>query len=315
MFVTWTLAAYALAYWMIALYRRTVGPVTTASITLSIAYMHLLFSMSPFWTATPAVSWPQLAALVGVASLLWAACAAVIAASPADPKIALPLQGNAAVLSIITSLMAWASQSTPGQGDWSLAALLIAASTWFVLWRGRLAEIAWHAGAWNLLAAWLLAIRLHFGTGADRLDLYVIPFGTYLILAGHRWADQDQMRSARLGWWSGLIVLLTPCFILYWTRSPGMHHIVLLIVECVAAALWGLIRRIRAYVSAGFAYLVLLTVASWFRHVNDVAGTISALSLGVALFVWVYYWLTHREKIDNWLLRVSGAWRAWRAWR
>jgi hypothetical protein len=232
-----------------------------------------------------------------------------------QPSLAYPLQANAATLSLLTSIAAWSSHNTVQQGDWSLLGLLIAASIWFILWRQQLAEITWHIGVWNLLAAWTLAIQLHFGTSSERFDLYIIPFGTYLILAGHRWAEQDQMRSARVAWWAGLAVVLTPCFVLYWTRSPGMHHIVLLIVECVAATLWGLIRRIRAYVSAGFAYLVLLTVASWFRHVNDIAGTISALATGVALFVWVYYWLTHREKIDNWLLRVSGAWRAWRAWR
>jgi hypothetical protein len=314
-FITWTLAAYGVAYSLIALYRRTSLTVTTASVTLTVSYLHLLLSISPFWSAAPAISWPQFAALAGGAGIAWATLAAILESRLQQQPLAFPLQGNAAALSILASIAAWASQSTSGQGDWSLLALLAAASIWFVLWRQRLAETTWHAGAWNLLAAWVLAIRLHFGTGVDRLDIYIIPFGTYLILAGHRWADQDQMRSARTAWWAGLAVILTPCFALYWTHSTGMHHVVLLIVECVAATLWGLIRRIRAYVSAGFAYLVLLSVASWFRHVNDVAGTISALAVGVALFIWVYYWLTHREKIDNWLLRVSGAWRAWRAWR
>ena len=119
----------------------------------------------------------------------------------------------------------------------------------------------------------------------------------------------DQMQTARMAWWAGLACALGTCFVLYWTRAAGAHHILLLIAECVAATLWGVIRRIRAYVSAGFAFLVLLTVASWFRHVNDIASTISALAIGVTLFICVYYWLTHRAKIEAWLLRASGACR------
>ena len=313
-FITWTLCAYGLAYSAIAVYRRTQGTVASASLTLTAGYLHGLFALT-YWTTPAALSWPRFAVFVALAAVLWTVVAWLIVRRFAAPEIAKPLQGIAAGLALLAAVAGFANAVLPGEGDWSLAALIGAGAVWIGLWRQDLPEACWHVGAWNLLAAWAIAIHLHFGGGIERADLTLIPFGLYLLLAGHRSAERDQMQHARMAWWAGLIVTLGPCFVLYWTRAAGMHHIVLLLGECVAASLWGVVLRIRAYVSAGFAFLVLLMVASWFRHVNDIASTVSALAIGVTLFICVYYWLTHRERIETWLLRASGAWRAWSTWR
>ncbi len=313
--ITWTIAAYGAAYAAIALYRRTPVTLAAASITLTAAYLHGLIAQTAYWSAEATLSWQRFSALVVVAGIVWSVIGWLIVRRFQAPEHARPLQVIAALLAVVAAMWAVGSGPSGPDGDWRLAALAGGGAVWITLWAQECVEVCWHIGAWNLLAAWGLAIGLHLGGAADRMDLYIVPAGAYLLIAGHRSAERDQIQAARAAWWAGLVVMLGSCFILYWTRAAGGHHNLLLISECVVATLWGVIRRIRAYVSAGFGFLVLLTVASWFRHVNDIAGTISALAIGVALFVYVYYWLTHRERIENWLLRASGAWRSWQAWR
>ena len=111
-----------------------------------------------------------------------------------------------------------------------------------------------------------------------------------------------------------MLLTLTPTFLAY-RHAPGSWHMLLLLGECLAAALWGIAQRIRAFVSAGLLFAGLYAASAAAGFLPGTWGTLISLLVGVGLFIAGFYALMHREAVRRGLAFLEGQWQAWQAWR
>lgn len=315
--ITWTLTAYGAAYAVIALTRRTQVTFSVASVTLTLAYLHGLLCVSPLWGSAsgPVYPWPQISLMAIGAGYVWLASGWLLGSRGERADLARPLLALSGCLALLSGALAFATHGPGAPSTWSVMTLFCAATIWLGLWHRTTQPVWWHAAAWNLLAGWYLSVIDLMGYHDSLLDLYLIPFGIYILLTGHRIGSSEPMWRSKYLWGAGLLVCMAPALMRYWDAPRPGYHVALLVAECVLATLWGIFRRIRVYAGLGFVVLVLLTVSSWFRYVhNDFAGPISALIAAIALFVAGFYALTRRARLEAWLARI-GSWTQGQTWR
>lgn len=120
--------------------------------------------------------------------------------------------------------------------------------------------------------------------------------------------------QAQTFWRLGLLVTLTPAFLAHWTHAPGWHA-ALLLAECVVYVLWGVWQRIRAFVAAGLAAIMLYAASVSLGALPDTVTTIVALLVGVGLFVFGFYALTHQEEMKRLAANLHRRWAVWHSWR
>jgi hypothetical protein len=107
---------------------------------------------------------------------------------------------------------------------------------------------------------------------------------------------------------------MTPAFLSYW-RGESPLHTVLLLVECLFAVLWGVGQRIRAFVCGGLGFAAAFAGSQVVGHLPEFWGTLAALVIGVSLFIFGFYALTNRERLQRWAASCEARWHAWLAWR
>ncbi len=170
--------------------------------------------------------------------------------------------------------------------------LIWAAGIWFGLWALDQGEYCLHVGAGNLLGAWGFTIYHTLGAEMNLLDIYLLPFGLYLLLFGHILSRRLKQTEAQTTWGAGLLVSLTPALLTRWMPAPNWHA-ALLLAECVGFVLWGVAQRIRVFVAAGLGTVTIYAASVLIGTLPDTVTTILALLAGVGLFVFGFYALTH----------------------
>ncbi len=315
--ITLTLAAYGAAYAALAVARRTPETVALGALTLTGAYLHHLLTRTPLLYPHPdlaPLSWPRFAFLAAQSGVFWFLVGWHVHRRWQRSDLAGPLLNLSGWLGLFSAVVGVLAARTPGEGSWSILTLAWAGAICFGLWLLENHEGWLHAGIWNLLAAWGLILYDHFGPDVQTLDLYLLPVGLYLILIGHREGHRQTSEQAQSFWWTGLLVILTPAFLAY-RYGDVPWHTVLLLVECLAAVLWGIGQRIRAFVYAGLAFTAAFAASTIEGHLPEEIGTLAALLIGVGLFVVGFYLLTHREVMRKWAAILTAQWQAWQAWR
>jgi len=92
--------------------------------------------------------------------------------------------------------------------DLGILTLVSAAAIWFCHWTLDQGEICLHVGTGNLLVAWCVIIYRTLGAEINLLDVYLLPFGLYLLLLGHlisrRQKQKEAQTSGEWGCWCRL---------------------------------------------------------------------------------------------------------------
>jgi hypothetical protein len=172
-----------------------------------------------------------------------------------------------------------------------------------------------HMAAAAFLIAHGLFVFDHIDMHAGVLDLYLIPLGVYLVVLGHFSDRRGRADEAQALWWTGLLTVVGPTFTAFWTNfaSGGTSlHALLLVVECVGAVTWGVMRRIRAYVVIGVGFAVAFAAVVGAATVKHVWVGSIALAAGLAMLATVYCLSTRGPEAREWLRRATTEWRAWR---
>ena len=162
--------------------------------------------------------------------------------------------------------------------------------------------------------AWCLTIYHTLGAEMNLLDVYLLPFGLYLLLLGHLIGRRQKQKEAQAFWGMGLLVTLTPALLTRWTHAPGWHT-ALLLSECVVCVLWGVAQRIRVFAAAGLGTILLYAASVTLGTLPDTITTILALLAGVGLFVFGFYALTHQESMKRLAASIQQRWTIWHSWR
>ena len=74
-------------------------------------------------------------------------------------------------------------------------------------------------------------------------------------------------------------------------------------------------QRIRAFVTAGLAVIVLYAASVSLGALPDTVTTVLALLTGVGLFVFGFYALTHQETMKRLAAKLQQKWAVWHSWR
>jgi hypothetical protein len=311
--VTTLLTAFGILYAAIAATRRTPRTVAACALTLTGAYLNHLLAQTSLLPATPAtLSLPHFAFLSVQAGLVWLGLGWHLRRLQQRADLAAPLLILAGSLSLASALLALLTVQTVGQGAWSILTLGWTGAVWFGLWLLESGESCLHIGVVSLLTAWSLVLY-HYAP-ATPLDIYVLPVGLYLVTLGHRASHRARMEQAHALWWAGLLLTLTPTFYAY-QQAPGSWHTLLLLAECLGATLWGIGRRIRAFVYAGLTFAGLYAASAVAGYLPGTWATLISLLFGVGLFVAGFYALMHRESVRRSMMFLEAQWRAWQAWR
>jgi hypothetical protein len=313
--VTATFAAYGIAYLAWTAARKTPTPLAAGATALTFAYLNLLLTRTPALASGHAtLSWPLFAFLAVQAALVWIAIGALVKNFRKDAVLAAPLLGMAQVMALFSAVCAVISLQEPQQGALGILTLVWAAGIWFGLWALDQGEICLHVGTGNLLVAWCVTIYHTMGVEMDLLDVYLLPFGLYLLLMGHLLSRRQKQHEAQTFWGMGLLVTLTPALLTRWMHAPGWHA-ALLLSECVVCVLWGVAQRIRVFVAGGLGTILLYAASVSLGILPDILTTILALVGGVGLFIFGFYALTHQETMKRLAAAIQQRWTVWHSWR
>ncbi|MCW3096015.1 MAG: hypothetical protein JWL77_1633 [Chthonomonadaceae bacterium] len=313
--VTATFAAYGVAYLAWTAVRKTPTPLAAGATALTLAYLNLLLTRTPVLASGHAtLSWPLFAFLAVQGALVWIAIGALLKNMRKDSILAAPLLGLAQAIALFSAVCAVISLQEPQQGALGILTLVWAAGIWFGLWALDQGEICLHVGTGNLLVAWCVTIYHTMGVEIDLLDVYLLPFGLYLLLMGHLLSRRQKQNEAQTFWGVGLLVTLTPALLTRWMHAPGWHA-ALLLSECVVCVLWGVAQRIRVFVAGGLGTILLYAASVSLGILPDILTTVLALVAGVGLFVFGFYALTHQEMMKRLAAAIQQRWTVWHSWR
>ena len=313
--VTITLATYGAAYLVVAAMRKAPKTLAAGAAVLTCSYLNLLLSRTPMLSQSAStLSWPLFALLLVQAAWVWLGLGALLKRRAGTAHFVAPALTPVPFIALLSAVCALYSIRTPGQGVYGILTLVCAGGIWFGLWALDQGETCLHVGTGNLLAAWCLTIYDVFGVEATLLDIYLLPFGLYLLLIGHRVSRRQRNKEAQAFWWMGMLVTLTPALLTRWSNAPGWHVAVLL-SECIVYVLWGIAQRIRVFVAAGLGTVLLYAASMSLGILPDAVTTILALLAGVGLFVFGFYALTHRETMKRLAAALQQRWAVWHSWR
>lgn len=304
-----TLAVYGAVYAVYAFRRRTPRSVCLAASTLAAAYLCYLLPQA----AVHAISWPRCAFLGIQSGVVWLIVGTHLKRNCDRCDLAVPLLWLARIVAGICAGAALCSVETPGQGAWTILTLAWCGAICFGMWLLEEGVLWLHAGTWSLLAAWALIVR-HWGGNMSTLDAYLLPIGLYLITIGQAVSRREERAASQAFWWAGVLLMMTPAFFAYWQHA-GAWHTILLLTECLAALLWGIAQRIRAFVYASLGFAAAYSASASVGHLPETWGTVISLLIGVGLFVAGFYALTHREVVQRAIASAERTWRRWQEWR
>ena len=312
---TATLAAYGVAYlaWMAV--RKTALPLIAGATTLTLAYLNLLLSKTPAIAAEHStLSWPLFAFLSIQAALVWMGIGAFLKKAHPDKTLASPLLHLTQAIALFSAVSALLCLQEPHPSVLVILTLVMAAGVWFGLWALDQGDPCIHIGTGNLLVAWGLTVYQTMGAELDLLDVYLLPFGLYLLLMGHLLSRRRKQSEAQTFWGIGLLVTLTPALLTRWMHAPGWHA-ALLLSECIVCVLWGVAQRIRVFVAGGLGTILLYAASLSLGILPDTLTTLLALLAGVGLFIFGFYALTHQERMKQLAAKIQQRWTVWHSWR
>ncbi|MCW3054117.1 MAG: hypothetical protein JWN14_3287, partial [Chthonomonadales bacterium] len=313
--VTITLAAYGVAYLVWMAVRKTWIPLVAGATTLTLAYLNLLLSKTPAIAAEHStLSWPLFAFLSIQAALVWLGIGAFLKKVHPDKTLASPLLHLTQAIALFSAISAILCLQTLHPGIQVILTLVMAAGIWFGLWALDEGDLCIHIGTVNLFVAWGLTIYQTMGAELDLLDVYLLPFGLYLLLMGHLLSRRQKQSEAQTFWGIGMLVTLTPALLTRWMHAPGWHA-ALLLSECVVCVLWGISQRIRVFVAGGLGTILLYAASVSLGILPDTLTTILALFAGVGLFIFGFYAVTHQEMMKQLAAKIQQRWTIWHSWR
>lgn len=311
--VTGTLALYGAAYFTLARVRALPVSVVGASLW-TLAYLNLLLSKTVWFVhGSPALTWPLFAFLFLPSALVWTGVGILLkrrAQSPAHTHTILTLAQAIALFSAVVACL----HLTEQQSLFNILTLVWVGGIWFAHWLLDQGEICLHLGTFNLLIAWCVTLYHLLGAHTSLLDLYLLPFGVYLLLVGHQVSRRGKPQEAQTFWWIGLLTGLTPTLLTRWMHAPGWHAS-LLVGECTVCVLWGISHRIRAFVAAGLGTITIYATSVALGILPDAIATILTLLTGIGLFVFGFYALTHQKAIKRLMTTLQQRWTLWHTWR
>ena len=313
--VTSTLAAYGVAYVALTFRKRSPRTLAVGASVLTLAYLNLLLSRTPVLaTGFADLSWPLFSFLFVQAALTWSVIGIALKRLGADKTLTAPIFVLTQAVALASGVSGIWSLFAPAQGALGILTLVWAAGIWFGMWALDQGDLCLHVGTGNLLAVWCATIYHMMGTDVKLLDIYLLPFGIYLMGMGHIVSRRQKGSEAQMFWGLGLLVTLTPALLTRWMHAPGWHAAVLM-AECIVCVLWGVAQRIRIFVGIGLGTILLYTASITLGIVPDTFTTILALSAGVGLFVFGFYALTHKETMKRMAAAMQHRWSVWHSWR
>ncbi len=226
-----------------------------------------------------------------------------------------PLTQLAAAAASISAVTALLVASQPGEGLYSILALMESGAVFASLAILKLGEIYAHGAFACWFLAYGLALYDKVGLDSGNLDYFMIPFALYLLALSHFATRREAADSAAHLWWMGLLALFTPTYIAFYTHyveGGSPVHALLLVVECVGAVAWGIAHRIKAFVLSGTAFSLAFAATLGSGVVVEIWTGLIAVSVGVVLLAFVFYVSLHQEAIRNWLQRFNREWSRWR---
>ena len=308
---TLTLLCYGAMYGLVTWFRQTPKMVFACAATLTGAYIHSLLARTDLPHLPGAISWPHFAFLAIQAGAFWLAAGWNVRRRFNRPELAAPLLLLAGMVALGAAWIALVHVQTPNEGRWTILTLAWGGAVWFGLWMLETGEICLHAGAWNLLIAWMLLVYDRYGANRDALDIHLLPIAAYLLALGFREGRRQHLDRAQGFWVTGWLLLLTPPFLAYW-QGGAAWHTPLFLIECVLAVTLGAAWRIRAFFGCGLLFASLFAAGHFVGRLPEAWGTFAALLLGVGLFAAGFYALTHREMVQRWTMALEARWKAWR---
>ncbi len=305
--VTITITAYSLVYLAAVILRRT--PEWTAATvgTLTLAYGYRL--------GTIGLSEPKWAFGFACAAAFWLLVARAVERRENIANLSAPIYSIGSCVAALASAVGLVYVNEPHQGMFTILALAVAGAVYaghFFMGKG---DAYAHAG----FAAYFLAYALYLYDGMKLnpgvIDLYMIPVGLYLLIIGHIAGKRGQADSAAALWWMGLLTVLTPTFVAFYTRYENRGtpiHAFLLLFECVGAIGWGIAQRIKAFVFAGTLFSLAYIATLAYGVAVEIWSGLFAVVMGVLILMFVFYVSLNQEALRRWMNRMGEEWRLWR---
>ncbi len=226
-----------------------------------------------------------------------------------------PIYGTAACGAFLGLLAALTVVDRPGSGEVAILAIACAASVWAALFAFGAGAIYSHCAFGGYFIAYAIFLYDHVELNAGVLDLYLVPVGIYLLVLGHIAAKRGNADSASIMWWIGSVMILSPTYLAFYQHfqeGGTALHALLLVVECVAGVLWGIVHRIRAFVVSGTLFALAFAAVLGVSAITQVWIGLIALTTGMLLLVAVYWIGTRRRQAAEIIERAIREWERWR---
>lgn len=221
-----------------------------------------------------------------------------------------------ATLGAATIGVAWAlaGVADPGQGRWTVFALVVAGGVYAVVGMLR-GQSAWaHAAAGSWFAAFALFLYDGVGLSVHTADFYLIPVGVYLCvvgaLVGRARPDAAGRAAAQRLYALGLALALAPTFLAA-VLDTAWWHAFLLVAECVLAVYVGIARRTKVFLGVGTAFLVALLGAKLRAPLGQINFGVYLTLLGLLVLGSAYLFERRREAVRGWVQATREAFGGW----
>lgn len=287
---SWAVAALllaALVHTAMACVQRSVAFAYAANVAFILGW-HALYVALRFPSATEAL--PVFGCWLSVLGLLQVGVGLALHYSMGLREFAQPHYILAVSISSGGALSALAATPTAQHlGQWTVAALLIAALVHTAM-AAAFQRIAFvHAGFCGVLASLYL---IFYKFNLRMLDLYALPIGAYLLAlpALHKRVGREVKANPLYS--AGLVLMLGAGLITLTQRGWQNWNSFLMLLEGVAAFLYGLSRRVRVFFFFGLGFSVAWVVVL-LRDVSRgmergwmVSASVFAILVGAGIIVW-----------------------------
>ncbi len=229
------------------------------------------------------------------------------------------LSGEITAMGSVHAFLAYAvgllSAGTPDQGTYSVLAIMLTGLTSVSLYALGRGSLYAHAGLGAFLTAYALYLYSRLGMDYGVLDLYLIPVGLYLLLLGHLADAKNRGNEMQALWWTGLSVTVFPTFVAFMRHFHAggtAVHALLLVAECIAAIIWGIGHRIRAFVVVGATFALAFAIVLGSATARHLVIGAFALIVGLAMLAAVYHLSTRAAETRAWFARIRTNWHTWK---
>jgi hypothetical protein len=279
----------------------------TALTYVALAFVVLAAGVGFAWAGFDA---PDVLALLGACGLVLYGLARLLEVARRPlPRFALwiqPLEGVAVPLSIVA--VVGTLPTAPAHVQATASALGFAGTLYLAIaYRGRYQQLGYMAVA-MLELAWILLL---LNRDLSQPQLYAVPIGLYFVGIGVLERRQDNFRYANILEAFGLAVVLLTTLIQSLTPTGGLIYFVLLLVESLLIAAWGVIRNVKVPFFTGIAATLFNVIAQLVMVATAYAvwRWIIILGIGVLGFSLVIFIERKREQVttqfNEWRVELS----------